>query len=135
MALFLTATLGISIVGMVALLVAKRYELNTGRIFLAHKRPAIGEFFHRKMQWVEYALPGLVRVGVRRTYLFVRSVLRVWAIKLLSRVEQRLERILAKVRSSAPPRRGGQSSAFLREVVEHKKEVRDNLPDKIVIED
>lgn len=135
MALFFTATLAVSIVGMVALLMAKRYELTTGRIFLAHKRPAIGEFFYRKMQWVEYALPGLVRVGARRTYLFGKSVLRVWAIKLLTRVEGLLDRALAKVKSPVAPRRGEQSSAFLREVVEHKKEVRDNLPDKIVIED
>lgn len=135
MVLVLTATLAVSIVGMLTLLMMKRYELNTGRIFLAGQRPAIGSFFHRKLVWIEYVLPGLIRVGVRRTYLFVRSVLRIWAIKILSRLERKLEQVLAQVRSTTPPKRGTQSSAFLREVVEHKKEVRENLPDKIVIED
>lgn len=137
MALFFTVTLAVSIVGMIVVLAMRRYELNTGHVFLAGSRPAIGAFFHRKLVWVEYVLPGLVRVGIKRAYLFARAVARVWIARGALYAEQRLEQALRRVRrtTSRIPRRGHKSSTFLREVTEHKKEVRDNLPDKIVIEE
>lgn len=118
------------------LLAMKRYELNTGRIFMAAARPAIGGFFHRKLVWIEYVLPGLVRVGLKRTYIFVRRVLRVWTIRIAIKLETALEQALSRVRHTTLPARRGQSSAFLREVAEHKKRLQKELPEeRIVVED
>lgn len=136
MAYFFIAALGISIAGMASLLVLKRYELSTGRVILGARRPAVGAFFHRTLQWIEYVLPGLVRVGVRRSYLFVRAVLRAWAGRLAVRVEALLERALHRVRNTAPTLiSGGQSSQFLKEVAEHKKQVKRRIPKKIILEE
>jgi hypothetical protein len=121
---------------MVVLLALKRYEVSTGRIMFASSRPAIGAFFHRKLSWVEYVLPGLVRVATRRAYRFVRAVVRVWATRAARHVEQWLERALHRVRNTAPTLpHHRQSSAFLREVTEHKKEVQRGTPQKIVLEE
>ncbi|HEY4502182.1 MAG TPA: hypothetical protein VJJ20_03920 [Candidatus Paceibacterota bacterium] len=132
MVTFFTVTLLISIAGMISLLVLKRYELNSGRVLLGRARPAVGNFFHRKMMWLEYVLPGLVRVGVRRLYTTVRRVLHVWLAWVVVRVEQGLERALSHVRhKTEPPARDGQgTSAFLREVAEHKKKLQDENPDR-----
>lgn len=137
MALFFTATLALSILAMVFLLALRRYELNTGHVFLAGSRPAIGAFFHRKLVWIEYVLPGLVRAGIKRSYLFVRAVARVWIGRGALAAEQRLEQALQRVRrtTSRIPRRGPRSSTFLREVSEHKKKVQETRPENIVIEE
>ncbi len=136
MALVFTVALVVSIVGMLMLLMMKRYELNTGRIFMAASRPAIGGFFHHKLVWIEYVLPGLIRVGIKRTYVFVRRVLRVWTIRIAIKLETALEKALSRVRHTTLPARRGQSSAFLREVAEHKKKLQKELPEeRIVVED
>jgi hypothetical protein len=130
MVLFFTATLGISIVGMISLLLLKRYELNTGRIFMASSRPAIGGFFHRKLMWFEYVLPGLLRVIARRLYRALRRIIHVWAAWIVVKVEYFLEHALHRVRHTTVPQKRGQTSAFLRQVVEHKKKLQEDLPER-----
>lgn len=124
MVTFFTVTLVVSIAGMMSLLVLKRYELSSGRVLLGRARPAVGNFFHRGLSWFEYVLPGLVRVGVKRLYSTMRRVVHVWAARLAVTAEQWLERTLQRVRhTTAQPQSGHQSSAFLREVAEHKKKL------------
>lgn len=119
---------------MISLLVLKRYELNSGRVLLGSARPAVGNFFHRWLSWFEYVLPGLVRVGIRRLYIAARRAAHVWAAWLVVKVELWLERALSHVRrTTTPPRASGQSSAFLRQVVEHKKKLQDDLPDRSTV--
>lgn len=132
MAIFFTVLLGVSIVGMASLLLLKRYELNTGRIFLASSRPAIGAFFHRKLMWLEYVLPGLLRVGIQTLYKSARRLAHVWAAWLVVRLERVLERALHTVRQTTHvvPRTGERASAFLREVAEHKKKLQEDNPDR-----
>lgn len=122
---------------MISLLVLKRYELNSGRVFLGSARPAVGNFFHHTLSWFEYVLPGLMRVGARTLYLTARRVLHAWGARLVVRLEQWLERALKSVRrTTAVPRQGKQSSAFLRQVAEHKKKLQEDLPDRsTVVED
>lgn len=116
---------------MISLLVLKRYELSSGRVLLGSARPAVGNFFYRGLSWLEYVLPGLVRVGVRALYATARRVWHAWAARLIVTVEQWLERALSRVRrSTAGPRPGHQSSAFLRQVAEHKKKLQDDNPDR-----
>lgn len=134
MVLFFTVTLAVSIVGMTTLLALKRYELNSGRVILGRARPAVGNFFHQGLSWFEYVLPGLMRVGARRFYITMRRVGQVWAARIVVRLEHWLEQALGHVRrTTAAPRAGRQSSAFLREVVEHKKKLQDDMPEKLPV--
>lgn len=118
--------------GMISLLVLKRYELSSGRVLLGSARPAVGNFFYRGLSWLEYVLPGLVRVGIRTLYTASRRVWHAWAARAVVAVEQGLEHALRHVRrSTAGPRPGSQqSSAFLRQVAEHKKKLQDDNPDR-----
>lgn len=111
---------------MISLIALKRYELSSGRVLLGSARPAVGNFFHRGLSWVEYVLPGLVRVGIRSFYTASRNVARAWLSHLASRAERGLERALSRVRRSAAAPRKGQSSAFLRQVAEHKKSLQES---------
>jgi hypothetical protein len=132
--IFFTVTLGVSIAGMILLLVLKRYELNSGRVLLGSARPAVGHFFHRTLSWFEYVLPGLARVGARRLYATARRVLHVWAARFVVKVEQGLEQALRRVRgTTAAPQPGRETSAFLREVAEHKKKLQEDLPDRSTV--
>jgi hypothetical protein len=136
--ILLTVTLGISIVGMVALILMKRYELSTGRIFLARSRPAIGDFFHRKLVWLEQVLPGLVRRGLRELWAAMLHFLQVGTAWVVLKIERGLEYALHRVRHTTtpvPPERGEETSAFLREVAEHKKKLQDELPDRGIVEE
>lgn len=137
MDIFFTVTLIVSVMGMVSLLVLKRYELTSGRVLLGSARPAVGNFFHRGLSWFEYVLPGLIRVGLRRLYVIARRVLHVWGARLVITLEGWLERALHRVRhTTASPKRGQETSAFLRQVAEHKKKLQRDLPDRsTVIED
>ena len=130
--ILLTVTLGISIAGMIVLILMKRYELNTGRIFLARSRPAIGEFFHRKLVWLEHVLPGLVRGGVSGLWAEARRIFHIAAAWAVIKIEQGLEYALRRVRhtTQAPKERGQETSTFLREVAEHKKKLQDENPDR-----
>jgi len=120
--------------GMMSLLVLKRYELNSGRVILGRARPAVGNFFHRGMSWLEYVLPGLIRVGLRRLYTTVRRVLLVWGARLVITLEGWLERALHRVRhTTASPKRGEETSAFLRQVAEHKKKLQKDLPNRATV--
>ncbi len=122
---------------MILLLVLKRYELNSGRIFLGRARPAVGNFFHHGLSWLEYVLPGLLRVGARRLFATLRRMLHVWAAWLVVKVEQGLEHALRRVRhTTVAPKRGEETSAFLRQVAAHKKKLQEDLPDRsTVVED
>jgi hypothetical protein len=132
--IFFTVTLAVSIAGMISLIALKRYELSSGRVFLGSARPAVGNFFHRGLSWFEYVLPGLVRVGIKRLYGTVRRVLHIWLAWLAVHVEQRLEQALKRVRhSTVGPRPGHKSSAFLRQVAEHKKKLQEDLPDRSTV--
>ncbi len=121
----------VSIAGMISLLALKRYELSSGRVFLGRARPAVGDFFHRGLSWFEYVLPGLLRVGARRLYAAARRVLHVWLAWFALKVEQGLEGALRRVRgTTTAPRLGQETSAFLRQVAEHKKKLQEDNPDR-----
>jgi hypothetical protein len=135
MVTFLTIMLGVSILGMASLLWLKRYELNSGRVFLGRARPAVGEFFHQKLQWLEYVLPGLIRSGLQDLYRAFQRLVHVVAAWVALRLEHGLERALKGLRraTALPKRRGEKTSAFLREVAEHKKKLQNELPDRSTI--
>ncbi len=123
MVAFLTTVLVLSSVAMAALLAAKHWELTTGRIFLAEKRPQIGDLSHRFLRTLETRLPLLARLYSERALEWLRNSARVGLAHTLLAVEQWLERTLhtLRYRITPPSSATGQASAFLREVAEHKK--------------
>lgn len=124
MVLFFTAGLAISILGMVGLLVFKRYELQSGKVIFASARPAVGDFFKQALWWVEKVLPALVRVYTIRTVRFCKIALQRALARSILLVEHTLERVLHLVREqTAITRAPGEASAFLREVAEHKRKL------------
>jgi hypothetical protein len=124
MVLFFMVMLGVSILGMVALLSFKRYELASGRVILASARPAIGTFCKHALWWVETVLPALVRVYTRRTIRYCKVTLQRAIARGILWVEHTLEQVLHTVREQTEASRvPGEASAFLREVAEHKRKL------------
>jgi|GEM_PF-1030544 len=123
MVLFLTTVLVVSCAAMAGLLFAKHWELTTGRILLAEKRPQIGDFFHQILRAIETHLPALAHDYYRRSLTWLRGSARTGLAHTLLAVEQWLEKTLhtLRYRITPPSSSTGQASAFLREVAEHKK--------------
>ncbi|HEV7449142.1 MAG TPA: hypothetical protein VGP13_01230, partial [Candidatus Paceibacterota bacterium] len=73
----------------------------------------------------------LIRVGSRSLYEASLRLVHVGAAWVVIRLEQGLERALHTVRhtTTQAPRNGEETSAFLREVAEHKKKLQDENPD------
>jgi hypothetical protein len=132
MVFYLIILLAVSIVGMLVLLVAKRYELTTGNLIFANSRPRLAKFSQRMVFLFGTAVPLYVRWQIGRLY----RVSTVWIHRALARgvvnVEHWLERTLNNVREkTAAPRAPGEASAFLREVGEYKKKLNDGADNRI----
>ncbi|MDP4020623.1 MAG: hypothetical protein Q8P58_01080 [Candidatus Adlerbacteria bacterium] len=133
MAAFFSLTLAVSIVGLVTLLVLKRYEMSTSRVVLWRLRPALGHFFHRMLVFVERGLPSAVRTFILGT---VRKHVRTFAAHAMVFFEHNLERMLHLVRQkSQEPRGEGVTSQFLQEVAAHKQKLLRRAPSKRMILD
>ena len=127
MIIFFIVTLGLSIAGLVSLLVLKRLELATGHIFFSGVRPRMGELFYRTLLWIERDAPALAQELVRSLYKNGRHMANPGAapgILWLARASEQTLRTLRRTTAVAP-RAGGEASAFLREVAEHKKKLQD----------
>ena len=125
MALLFTATLFVSIIGLVSLVVLKRWEIATGRMLMSAARPALAEAARGFWVWTLERAPEraseLLQTAARRSR---RETHRLAALTLL-KLEQSLERTLRTVRrNTEAPRDGGAASGFLREVAEHKKRLQ-----------
>ena len=123
--LFLTATLVLSIVGVVALLTLKRYEITTGKVILGRARPTIGVFFNVCLMWVERALPALLAHVVRRGITEIKKVIHQAVAYGIHSLERALEWVLKTLHYTTQPSSSGtgEASAFLRAVAEHKKKL------------
>lgn len=124
MALFFSVTLGISILGLFAILTLKRYELASGKVFLGRARPGVTRVSHNLVLWFEHILPSLVVHMVRALSAAIRRWLKQVVARTFFLFERGLEALLHTVREKTKPPRGvGQVSAFLREVADHKREL------------
>ena len=61
MAIFFTATLGFSIVGLVALFALKRWEIETGRVILPAARPSLSKVVREFWSWSLERAPSRAR--------------------------------------------------------------------------
>ncbi|MBX4192139.1 hypothetical protein KW798_01500 [Candidatus Parcubacteria bacterium] len=134
MVLFLTTTLGISIVGMMTLLGVKRYELSTGRMAFRSIRPFFAGAFHHVVVFFEHFLPALVYVQVRKVVMRAASfVQRIIAHAILV-AEYWLEQALNTLRMTTHiPHPSVPASAFLREVAAHKKSLLKRSPARLSV--
>lgn len=132
MVLFFSTTLAVSVVGITTLILLKRWEMNTGYVLGARARPAIGEFFHRGLVWLEHAAPAILRRGLVKLYRKVRTLLQVSFARVVLYVERGLEKLLGFVRNATEvSHKEGEASEFLREVAEYKKQITGHAPQRI----
>ena len=132
MVLYFIITLAVSLVGMLALLSAKRYELVSGNLIFANSRPKLAKFSHRMVFLFGTAVPLYVRWQVGRLYRGSTAWIHRAAARGVVNVEHWLERTLRIVRQkTAAPRVPGEASPFLREVGEYKKKLSDGADNQI----
>ncbi len=121
--MFSTITLGISIAGLIGLIVLKRFEERTGRLLLTSLRTRVGKYVHEGVERTRRDLP----VASRRISTVARDMGREYAKQFLARSllasEHWLERTLSHLRRVERAGRGGEASSFLKEVAEHKKQL------------
>ncbi len=120
----LTATLIVSTMGCVGLLLLKRFELATNRVVFARLRPKQGGVVNRTGVFIERVLPLIIRYFFVSFGRFVRRQFRRLLAWVTLHVEKTLERVLHTVRERSRPRRDrGEASSFLRAVADHKRTV------------
>ena len=129
MVLFFSATLGISIVGIWALLVLKRFEMTTGKVLGGRVRPSVDAFFHAGLVWVEHRAPALLRFWLNYALANGKKFLRYAAAHSILALERLLRRVLQLLHyTTQPGENTGEVSRFLREVAEHKKKLLKRTP-------
>jgi len=129
MALILTISLGFSVMGMLSLLILKRYELDTGKVVFAEARPRVGYYLERAVRLFVSVLPSLIYHALLRAKNAFLFFIHAAVARAALAIEQLLERILHTVREkTSPPRAPGEVSAFLREVADHKKQILHRRP-------
>lgn len=122
--LYLSILLIVSVVGMLALLAAKHYELTSGRLIFADSRPRLAKFSSRMVFLFGTAVPLYLRWQAGRAYRAAVAWVHWLAAHGVLKVEQWLESVLHNVREKTSPQRtSGEASAFLREVGEYKKKL------------
>ncbi len=136
MTLFFIVTLAVAVVGMISLLMLKRWELSTGHVLGGRARPALGALMHRTLVWGEQVLPKLLRYWAEYSFRFAQVLLHRLTAFLVVFAERLLERTLNLLRRKTQVRTGeGQARAFLREVSAHKKQLLKNSHSHAIYEE
>lgn len=123
MVIFLTAVLVLSCLAMAGLLYVKHWELNTGHTLFAEQRPKAAQVLHAGVIIIERVIPAAIEKGAAEFSVWLRGSARTGLARALAASERALEQALHVLRHKTvpPPTAGGEASAFLREVAEHKK--------------
>jgi hypothetical protein len=125
MLIFFSVTLVVSIVALSVLVALKQWELESGQVLLAQRRPAFGRVARRVIFWVERVLPALTRYWVHRAWRATLAFLHRNIALSIVVIEHWLERVLHFMhrKTTNPPAAPGEASAFLQEVAAHKKKL------------
>ena len=125
MALFLTAVLILSCIGMGGLLYVKSWEMRTGKMLLSDVRPQAARVLKSGSDFFEESLPDGIARGAEWWSVWLRTNALAALARALASAELALEKALHALRHKTlpPPSGGGQASAFLREVADYKKEL------------
>jgi hypothetical protein len=136
MALFFSITLGISIVGLILILVLKRIEMRTGRVMLRGARPSVGRLFAGVLFFLGRVIPGVVRASFISLFHLMKRGVHFIRVEFARMFEKRLEGLLHRVRETTRSERNrGEASGFLREVADHKRSLSDQPESKRTIFD
>jgi hypothetical protein len=123
MTLFFLITLCVSSLGLLLLLLAKRYEMRTGKVVFQRTRPLVRKVVHPVVLFVQYILPFMARRSLRATLRAARAGLSRILARATLYVETSLSRLLHAIQQAMQPKRGGVASSFLQEVAEHKRKL------------
>lgn len=126
MLFFLTSILIFSSLAMMLLLYVKHLEMRSGRLLFAKIRPHVSAASVRLTATVEQHIPVVLERALRYALHWIRVRVRDIVARILLTVEHSLEAMLDGIKHSLTPPHGasGQaSSAFLREVAEHKRKL------------
>lgn len=136
MVLFFTITLAVSVVGLLALVGIKHWELQTGKVLLRTVRPSVGAFFGRIRDFSEDMAPDFLKDTLVRAYASVRRVVQRYLAWGLLLAERGVLKVLALLRYEPHhvAGSGGEASAFLREVAEHKKQLQKDGEERAIHE-
>lgn len=120
----LIGVLMFSIVGMVFLISAKRYELSTGKLLLGRFRPTLSRRGSRVHFVLSVWLPAYVHFVSLHGFDSLKSLVQRLIARVVLFIERVLERILSEVKERTTPHRApGEASPFLREVGKYKEEL------------
>ena len=131
--LLFSTTLGISILGLLAILIIKRFEIRTGRKFFGRARQPLDS----ASVFIVEGVPSLFHQGRHHALGTMRQWLQFGVMHAIVQVEKTLEKMLHNVREKTrTPREPGEASQFLREVADHKREILNRAPqERIILED
>jgi hypothetical protein len=124
MVIFFATLLAISILGLTGLLGVRRYEVTTGRVIFANVRPAVGHWLGLMLHFVERVAPATVRFLALKLYRRGSELAHLGTAWSVLYAERLLEQTLRVLRHSTSHEGGGEASAFLREVAEHKEQLK-----------
>src|SRR3989344_338292 len=123
--MFATTTLAVSILGLVFLIGFKWWEDKTGRTILPQARARVGERIRAGVSVAREKVPALLsRIGTA-WFQVAREVFKRVLARTLLLSEETLEQTLRHLRRVERKHRGGEASSFLKEVAEHKKQLRE----------
>ena len=125
MVVFFITLLGVAIVGLSGLLGVRHYELQSDKVILADLRPTLGAWLGALLHFVERVAPAIIRYWATIVYRRVSFEVHRAAAWLVIHTERLLEHTLHTIRHTTAPKEGGEASAFLREVAEHKKQLQE----------
>ena len=124
MTLFFFITLCFSATMLVLLLGVKRYEMNTGHVIFMRARPKAARIVHIVVLFIQHVLPFIARRSAAQAFRLARAGVSNMLARLTLYIETSLRRLLLAIQQGMQPKRGGGvTSAFLREVAEHKKKL------------
>ena len=117
-----------SILGMLALIVIKRWELKTGRkLFASSLRPPVAHSSHKAAVWIK-GLPQLCLHYIAKEGPALREWLRHTLAQALLWTERTLEQALHTLqRGTVPQESNAPVSDFLREVAEYKRKLASGM--------
>lgn len=125
MVIFFTTLLAVSLVGLMGLIGVRRYELVNNRVIFANIRPRVGAWLGAGVHFFERVAPTFVRHLAAKAYRHSSELVHRGTAWAVIHTEALLERTLQVLRHTTAKEGGGEASAFLREVAEHKKQLQE----------
>lgn len=118
---------GVSVVLMALLIALKRFELRSGKRYLARMRNGLDRFVIRLWNVVVRRLPRLLFQSLRYVIIHITDLLSSGLLRIIRIFEHRLNRFVHAVKGKKQLNGNGSSSNHLKDMAEHKQEVREHF--------